>query len=320
MEVIAARAAEDPAAVDAARVRVLDDAEAKHIPPETPPGNEAGIGVVRDAVESGDMAPVERMMTEQEAQAFGLQRTAVVENNASGESSASLEAQSRLAQESANGQVRLLVDKDGVVRPLVGVDAVDTHAAAGQVILQRGIGAKEWTVLSQGDNVKAGGVARARAQAEAHTKAQPSPESGASTVAPMRAADGGGGVAARLPGRAVGAAEVGGGLPPEAMPSSGADGATPPRDIGHPETPGVETKSAGSEIKPATPEQETARLSKEVQNIAEADPDTMVTLPGHDTPMKLSDAIELIDQQTKELLQQGDLVQAAAACAIMGGM
>jgi hypothetical protein len=91
-------------------------------------------------------------------------------NNASGESAASMEAQSRLAQEKARGQVRLMVDKSGAVRPLIGVDAVDTMARAGQVVLQRGVGAKEWTVLSQGDDVKASAVARARAQAEAHAK------------------------------------------------------------------------------------------------------------------------------------------------------
>jgi len=91
-------------------------------------------------------------------------------NNASGESAAGMEAQSRLAQERAAGQVCLMVDKSGAVRPLIGVDAVDTKARAGQVILQRGVGAKEWTVLSQGDDVKASAVARARAQAEAHAK------------------------------------------------------------------------------------------------------------------------------------------------------
>lgn len=110
--------------------------------------------------------------------------TQAVQNNASGESAASLEAQSRLQQEKDRGQVRLLVDRNGTVRPLPGVDAVDTHAKAGQVVLQRGVGSNEWTVLSQGADVKGSAVARAKANAAAHVKAagsfsqteRPSPE------------------------------------------------------------------------------------------------------------------------------------------------
>lgn len=69
-------------------------------------------------------------------------------NNASGESSASLEAINRLRDEKAAGQARMLIDRDGSVRPLTGVDAVDTHARAGQVIVQKGVGREPWTVLS----------------------------------------------------------------------------------------------------------------------------------------------------------------------------
>lgn len=86
----------------------------------------------------------------------------VVENNASGESAASLEAQSRVAGEKAAGQTRLLVDRDGTVRPLVGVDAVDQVAKPGQVILQKGVGKDTWTTLSKGADV--GGAAEARAK------------------------------------------------------------------------------------------------------------------------------------------------------------
>lgn len=83
--------------------------------------------------------------------AAGVDQTKqVVENNASGESAASLEAQSRVAVEKAKGQTRLLVERDGTVRPLVGVDAVDQVAKPGQVILQKGVGKDEWTVLGKG--------------------------------------------------------------------------------------------------------------------------------------------------------------------------
>lgn len=95
--------------------------------------------------------------------AAGVDQTKqVVENNASGESAASLEAQSRVAGEKAAGQTRLLVDRDGTVRPLVGVDAVDQVAKPGQVILQKGVGKDAWTTLSKGADV--GGAAEARAK------------------------------------------------------------------------------------------------------------------------------------------------------------
>ena len=75
-----------------------------------------------------------------------------IRNNASGESSASLEAQSRLASETAKGQNRVRVKANGEVEPIIGVDAVDAKAYPGEVILQKGIGKEEWTVLdSKGD-------------------------------------------------------------------------------------------------------------------------------------------------------------------------
>lgn len=72
------------------------------------------------------------------------------ENNASGESSASLEAQSRVAQEKAAGQHRYMLDPDGNVTPLTGVDSVDRKAPAGHVIIQRGIGNQPYSVLDRG--------------------------------------------------------------------------------------------------------------------------------------------------------------------------
>jgi hypothetical protein len=75
------------------------------------------------------------------------------ENNASGESSASMEAINRLQEERAQGRDRFLINRDGSVEPVIGVDGVDKVARPGQVIVQRNIGKDEWTILSHGDDV-----------------------------------------------------------------------------------------------------------------------------------------------------------------------
>ena len=73
------------------------------------------------------------------------------ENNASGESSASLEAQSRVAQEKAKGQSRYLINPDASeITPLRGVDAVDAKAPPGHIIVQRGVGAQPYSILDRG--------------------------------------------------------------------------------------------------------------------------------------------------------------------------
>lgn len=89
-------------------------------------------------------------------------------NNASGESEASSEAINRAAREKAAGQERVLIDRDGTIRPLIGPSAVDQVARAGQVIAQRGVGAKEWTVLSSGPEMSKGAIARATAKLPAN--------------------------------------------------------------------------------------------------------------------------------------------------------
>jgi hypothetical protein len=101
------------------------------------------------------------------------------ENNASGDSSASLEAQNRVTQERASGQNRYRIDPDGNVTPLTGVDSVDARAPQGHVIVQRGIGNQPYTVLDRGGlpQVAANGLV-ARAQglgklAEAERAQQP---------------------------------------------------------------------------------------------------------------------------------------------------
>lgn len=74
----------------------------------------------------------------------------VFANNASGESAASQEAVNRTAEENASGRTRFLVDPDGNVTPLKGVDAVDAKAPKGSVIVQRGIGSKSFTLIDRG--------------------------------------------------------------------------------------------------------------------------------------------------------------------------
>lgn len=75
------------------------------------------------------------------------------EINGSGDSSASMEAMNRARDEKDAGQTRLLIDRDGTIEEMTGVDAVDRHARTGQIIIQRGIGRDEWTILSQGNDV-----------------------------------------------------------------------------------------------------------------------------------------------------------------------
>lgn len=79
--------------------------------------------------------------------------TGGVRDNGSGESSASIEAINRNATEQKKGQYRFLIDRNDTVTPLMGVDSVDQHARPGQIIVQRGVGKDEWTVLSNGDDL-----------------------------------------------------------------------------------------------------------------------------------------------------------------------
>lgn len=98
------------------------------------------------------------------------QRGAIpLQNNASGESAASLEAISRVNQEAARDQVRLKVRPTGEVVPLFGPSAVDARAYPGEVILQKGVGAADWTVLDKGANSGAALVARAIEAARKHS-------------------------------------------------------------------------------------------------------------------------------------------------------
>lgn len=106
-------------------------------PPKVPP---------TDPVMARLMQELDLLAAEQPAEAAGAR----VQNNASGESSASVEAVNRVAAEKAAGQDRFVINPDGTVIPLVGVDAVDASAKPGQVIVQKGVGAEKFTILDRG--------------------------------------------------------------------------------------------------------------------------------------------------------------------------
>lgn len=71
-------------------------------------------------------------------------------NNASGESSASLEAINRTRREQASGQDRFLIDPDGKMWPVRGVEAADATAPKGSIIVQKGVGNTPYTILDRG--------------------------------------------------------------------------------------------------------------------------------------------------------------------------
>lgn len=73
-----------------------------------------------------------------------------LENNASGESSASMEAINRTTREQASGQDRFLIDPDGKMWPIRGVEAADATAPKGSIIVQKGIGGSPYTILDRG--------------------------------------------------------------------------------------------------------------------------------------------------------------------------
>lgn len=336
-DAIAARAAEDPAAVDAARVRVLEDAEAKHIPPETPPGNERGIETVREAVESGDMAPLRAMAAEQE----GLLPSPSTLTMPDVPSAVNMEQFGRVEsvpldkavsfQAARNWSKFKAGEHPGDLIPGYGDKPVAVRLETGEYVVYDGNHRTD-LALSSGLKSLDMHVIDAKAYDPAHAGKKPIKVSAAEDDALMDELLAAGfvdaGTQVRPPSESgmapkSGAAEAHSTAQRAAVtPGQAAAHVEPasPRDIGQPDTPGAESRVGAEEPKPATPEQETARLSSAVQDIAKADPNTMVTLPGHETPMKLSDAMEMIDQQTKELLQQGDFVKAAATCAIMSGM
>lgn len=363
MDAIAARAAEDPAAVDAARVRVLDDAEAKHIPPETPPGNERGIDVVRESVESGDMAPAVRMAAEQEARAplqtetpafrewFGESKVVDAEGKPlvfyhgtysdfdafDPQQTRDIGSHFGTQEQASKFGNRVVPVFLSVKKPLRLDDVFSTEGglekAWNDIHYETDITSQEsdrllslakevsekWESGREVDNTTIPEVSEFWKLAKHVIE-----RSGYDGLVYKNDIEGAGdSYAVFRPEQIKSAVGNSGRFDPKSGSLTDPAPVATPRDIGQPETPGTEgaaSRPGAEEPKPATPEQDSSRLSSAVDEIANADPNTMVQLPGHDAPMKLSDAMELIDQQTKELLQQGDFVKAAATCALMSGM
>lgn len=120
--------------------------------PEPAPAPEATPAPAEEATVASDVTPEEQASFDrQQLHMKSVGEGTPGENNASGESAASVEAIGRAQTEPP----RLLIDRDGTVQPLTGVDAVDTTARPGQVIVQRGIGddPNGWTVLSHGQDI-----------------------------------------------------------------------------------------------------------------------------------------------------------------------
>lgn len=154
-----------PEAVDAARVRLTDEALASNLPDS--PTARAEILRAEDELGAGRVPEVQETFAVEvrELGEFDADLFAQLANNASGESAASQEAINRLSQERVAEQVRVKVGRDGAVMPLVTAEAVDARAQKGEVILQRGVGSDEWTVLDSG----AGKAGNARAIEKART-------------------------------------------------------------------------------------------------------------------------------------------------------
>lgn len=72
------------------------------------------------------------------------------QNNASGESPASIEAINRMRREQAQDQDRFLIDPDGKMWPVRGVEAADARAPKGSIIVQKGIGGEPYSILDRG--------------------------------------------------------------------------------------------------------------------------------------------------------------------------
>lgn len=68
-------------------------------------------------------------------------------SGAKGAAGVSVEAVNRSASEMAAGRVRVLIDKAGRLKPLLGPGAADVVAGPGEVIVQRGVGRQLWTVI-----------------------------------------------------------------------------------------------------------------------------------------------------------------------------
>lgn len=94
-------------------------------------------------MKSGKLTPEEGRQRLEDLATRMLRGTDFAENNASGESRASLESIRRFNQEQTSGQTRHLIDPDGNVTDLTSPTDVDRQAPKGSVVYQRGIGIQD---------------------------------------------------------------------------------------------------------------------------------------------------------------------------------
>lgn len=344
--------------VDAARVRALEAAESRHIPPETPPGNEAGIDSVRAAVESGDMGPVKAMMAAQEARA-PLQTDTPQFKAWFGDSQV------------VDAQGAPLVVYHGTNRSIDAFDlskldasegihlAADPAVASGYSVSRdmggRG-GSNVMPLYVRAEKIQDVPIITSNGAREAQQAGFDAIRSGTHIVvfdpARIKSAIGNSGrfdpqsgnlTDPNVPARVRTLADTAPGEePPAVVREAGAAGlaadrAAPtamPLDLATWEgegdmpgadgaLPGVRFGDAGAvtKIDPATTATEGATHdASAVSKLEQSDPDMMVTLPGSEAPMRLAEAMELVRAQAQEMRQDGDLFTAAAECLLMSGL
>lgn len=341
LEQIARSASDNPAAVDAARVHVLDEAQSKHIPPDAPPGAERGIDAVRESVESGDMRPMESMASAQDARAATAAQETTRSPGAqrwfSGAPSGLSELQPSLAREGnlygpgvyvaksaefadtyGRGEGRAVYEVQFEPQQPFNTSEIKTRAEADRLLASLGV-SKPKIAEALGKKPKVandtiykaladglGGKARANQALESagYDAILFKSTRGDELAVSLRPVKTGAGqdAAARSEGstrQIVRAAE------PDPMPGANKESSQP---------------SGSAEAHATDSGGEPSRDAASAKELELTDPEMLVTLPGHDTPMRLADAMEQIKAQADEMRQDGDLVKAAAQCALMSGV
>ena len=79
------------------------------------------------------------------------------------------------------------------------------------------------------------------------------------------------------------------------------------------------TRAEPVATKAAAPDALSTLDAERVKTLAAEQPDMMVTLPGHDEPMRLADAMETAKQEADRIRSDAELVRVAAACALENG-
>jgi len=144
--------------IERGRVPEVDPEVAQHIvdgvlPDEANPPDASAVdaaahdeyGIVYDAA----MADI----PEEDIAGLTFGGESLTQNNASGESIASQEAVSRIKLEKDNGQVTVRIGRDGTLTPVIGPDAANAVAKPGELVVQHGVGGKDWMKITQANDV-----------------------------------------------------------------------------------------------------------------------------------------------------------------------